>query len=458
MKKIIFVLMAVLTVLLLSGCGSEESKAAQEYKNTAKENLKLLQSDKSNVEIARKLAQNVYNVTCKTYKVQEPLVAEEEKLMAELNLAKTNAVVGWIDRANGDVFRLIDKKNEEKVKKDMEPALKKMNEFKEKHKEFIQAVTEFSDSVKKVRDLSYSRKNEDYFINLFLTDEVVKLAKSNNYKNLDFSDLDMERFLTPNTKKLEEKQMAREMAETEEARKAREAEAKKRAESVVMGEIKDKRAELVTTPDANFKVIRRLNVGEKFIVMDDDSGGPNIKVKMLDTGEEGWIWHSYAKYEYVKKDDVPQAVQNGSPSPASSTNIVIAKAFHTSALKDGDVVYSAQNSIDGDTKTCWAEGVPGHGINEGVFYQFADLSTINGFNIWNGYQKSEDLYYKNSRPVALKVSAVGYEEIHYLKDSMGMQRIDLKKPIKIREIQLNIAEVAKGSKFDDTCISEISFY
>ncbi|MBQ7416644.1 MAG: hypothetical protein IJV18_00900, partial [Acidaminococcaceae bacterium] len=116
--------------------------------------------------------------------------------------------------------------------------------------------------MKKVRDLSYSRKNEDYFINIFLTDEVVKLAKSNNYKNLDFSDLDMARFLVPNDKKLEEKQMAWEKREAEEAR---EAEEKKRAESVVMGEIKDKRAELATTPDTNYKIIRRLNIGEKFI-------------------------------------------------------------------------------------------------------------------------------------------------------------------------------------------------
>ena len=100
MKKLILILMAFMMALILSGCGSEESKAAQEYKNTAKENLKLLQSDKSNVEIARRLAQNVYNVTCKTYKVQEPLVAEENKLMDEFNLAKTKAVVGWIDRAN----------------------------------------------------------------------------------------------------------------------------------------------------------------------------------------------------------------------------------------------------------------------------------------------------------------------------------------------------------------------
>ncbi len=455
MKKIVLILIAVLTVLLLSGCGSEESKAAQEFKNTAKENLTLLQSDKSNVEIARKLAENAYNVTCKTYKVQEPLEAEEEKLIAELNLAKMNAVLGYVDRGVENIFSLADKKSGDKAKKEMEPAIKKINEWKEKHKEFIQAVTEYKNSVNKVIDLSYSRRNEDYFINTNLTGEASKLAKSNNYKNLDFSDLDMERFLIPNTKKLEEKQLAKEMREAEEARKAEE---KKRAESVLMGEIKDKRAELVTTPDANCKIIRRLNVGEKFIVMDDYTGGPNIKIKMLDTGEEGWAWHSYLKYDYVKKEAVPQMAQNSNQPSSSSSNIIISKAFHTSALKDGDVVYSAQNSIDGDTKTCWAEGVPGHGINEGVFYQFADLYTINGFNIWNGYQKSEDLYYKNSRPVALKVSAVGYEEIHYLKDSMGMQRIDLKKPVKIREIQLSIVEVAKGSKFDDTCISEISFY
>ena len=161
------------------------------------------------------------------------------------------------------------------------------------------------------------------------------------YKSMDFADIDMERFLMPNEKRLEEKRLARERQEEEEIRKSIEAEEKKKAESVLMGEIKDKRAELATTPDTNYKVIRHLNVGEKFIVMDDYTGGPNIKIKMLSTGEEGWVWHSYLKYDYVKKEDVPQLSQNSNLPPSSKSNIIITKASQTSELKDGNTVYSA---------------------------------------------------------------------------------------------------------------------
>lgn len=177
----------------------------------------------------------------------------------------------------------------------------------------------------------------------------------------------------------------------------------------------------------------------------------------------------------AKKKDVPQNARetekNGQTSlPAASVAqkpaetdsinqvIKIKKIAATSILKDSSQAYPPEQASDGDIKTCWAEGVPGYGIKECIFYQFADMYTIHGFNIWNGYQKSEDLYYKNSRPLALRVSAVGYEETHYLKDTMGMQRIDLKRPVKMREVQIFIEDVAKGSKYDDTCISEISFY
>lgn len=540
MQKIIFLLMAVLMVLL-SGCSSEESKAAQEFKNTAKENFKLLQSDKSNIEIARTLAQNAYNVTCKTYKVQEPLESEEEKLMAEVNLAKAKAVLGYIDRGNQNFFSLGDKNSADKVKKDMEPALKKINEWKEKHKEYIQAVTEYNNSISKVVDLSYSRRNEDYFINPNIKGEAIQLAKSNNYKNLNFSDLNMERFLVPNEKRLEEKRMAREMREAEEARKAEE---RKRTESVLMGEIKDKRAELVTTPDANYKVIRPLNVGEKFIVMDDDSGGPNIKIKMLNTGEEGWIWHTYAKYDYVKKDAVPQAVQNTNRSLSSSSNVYygiingnevnvrkgpgkeyqslgvffkgdkvrivgeqgnnigenwyqieydnpsaglikgwvrkdyinVSKTGETAAanqpikikritgsshlvMKEINKAYPASQIADGVIETCWSEGIPGYGVNEKLNYELDDVYEVRGFNIWTGYQKSEDLFYKNGRPIALMVrSEDGYSNLHKFNDSMGMQQITFTRPIKARYLSFTIMEVAPGKTSEDACISELSLF
>ena len=161
----------------------------------------------------------------------------------------------------------------------------------------------------------------------------------------------------------------------------------------------------------------------------------------------------------TKQDAVPQLSQNSNSSFPAITDDSITRATQTSALKDGNVTYSAQQSIDGDVKTCWAEGVPGYGIKEGISFEFNNTYKITGCNIWTGYQKSEDLFYKNSRPVALQVRGEdGYDEIHRLNDSMGMQRITFKRSVNTRRIQLSVAEVAKGSKYEDTCISEISFF
>ncbi len=308
MKKSILILMAVMMALLLSGCSSkssEESKVAQDFKNTAKENLKLLQSDKSNVDIARELAQNIYNVTCKTYKVSEPLISEETKLHEELKSAKAKAVFGWIDRGSKDIFSLADEKSADKMKKELEPITKKVNEFNEKHKEYIQAANEYSESVKNVILRSNQRRNEDYRISLGLHHDVYNLARNNNYKELKFSNSDVMTYLLPNHAKGE----------------ADYTETNTNADSVLMGEITDKRAKLVATLDSNPKVIRSLNVGEKFLVLNDNTGGPNIKIKMLDTGEEGYAWYSFLKYEYVKKDAVPQVSQNSNNSVSSSSNV-----------------------------------------------------------------------------------------------------------------------------------------
>ena len=49
-------------------------------------------------------------------------------------------------------------------------------------------------------------------------------------------------------------------------------------------------------------------------------------------------------------------------------------------------------------------------------------------------------------------------EYHNLRDTMGMQRILLKRPIKSSHVLITIIEVVDGSPIQDTCISEISFF
>ena len=128
-------------------------------------------------------------------------------------------------------------------------------------------------------------------------------------------------------------------------------------------------------------------------------------------------------------------------------------------MKDSNRSYPASQIADGVINTCWIEGVSGYGVNERVDFEFDDVYEVKGFNIWTGYQKSEELFYKNCRPIALMVrSEDGYSNLHKLNDSMGMQRIIFMRPIKARYISVAIAEVMPGKSEQNTCISEISFF
>lgn len=171
--------------------------------------------------------------------------------------------------------------------------------------------------------------------------------------------------------------------------------------------------------------------------------------------------------------------------------------------------YGAHNLFDHDSTTCWAEGVSGDGIGELLYIGFEEnLDTI---FIVNGYSKTKNLFYKNNRVKKIKFSifvginkpgyvseiCVFYDAIKFkqdtiiqLEDTMAPQEIafpfnweelnqfkksslqmfvkDHTKELEdsgIKEDELNvqyimlleIVDVYKGSKYEDTCISDIWF-
>ncbi len=191
------------------------------------------------------------------------------------------------------------------------------------------------------------------------------------------------------------------------------------------------------------------------------------------------------------------------------------KYFGSSEIEDltleewGDIgAYSAYQLFDENVTTAWVEGVEGDGIGEYVL--IGQENTLpDKIHINNGYQKTESLYYKNSRPKTLKLSLyVVYQlpgdvtelgrifqclqypdsTILHLKDKMGTQVFEL--PFDIKRVKsvkstgdanfekefeervdkfiehehyygyilkLEIMDVYKGSKWDDTSISDLWF-
>ena len=154
---------------------------------------------------------------------------------------------------------------------------------------------------------------------------------------------------------------------------------------------------------------------------------------------------------------MPQEIAVATAPPI--TKSAIAGASHSSADQEGSYVHSALLAIDGDTKTCWAEGVKGYGIGESITVNFNSTYRVNGMNIWTGHQKTEDLFYKNARPMTVRITGSdGSNDIYNLNDMLGVQRINFRKPMDVNYIKITVEKIAPGNKYEDTCIAEVSFF
>ncbi|MEM6736605.1 MAG: hypothetical protein AAF620_11105 [Bacteroidota bacterium] len=148
--------------------------------------------------------------------------------------------------------------------------------------------------------------------------------------------------------------------------------------------------------------------------------------------------------------------------------------------------YSMGNLQDGDIATAWVEGADGHGINEVLIVPCLDLKK--NVEIFAGYGKSDNLHQFNNRPKKIRTiiirakmqGATQYgsvykelksiaESVHVLEDKNAYQFLPIPsyKTEKYFDESYNdhveyryflgieILEVYKGSKWEDTCISEI---
>ena len=150
---------------------------------------------------------------------------------------------------------------------------------------------------------------------------------------------------------------------------------------------------------------------------------------------------------------------NAQPTyPVISSN-AIAGSSHSSADAEGSYVHSAALTIDNNTASCWSEGVPGLGIGENIVIHFNNIYRVTGMKIWIGHQKSQDLFYKNARPSAIRViGSDGSNQLYNLQDIFGPQEINFAQPINVNGIKLIIEKAKPGTTYEDTCISEVLFY
>lgn len=131
----------------------------------------------------------------------------------------------------------------------------------------------------------------------------------------------------------------------------------------------------------------------------------------------------------------------------------------SSFLTEGNIAYAPSNiDLKYRLGIPWAEGIPGHGINETLTIRIGNIKRLYISIGYVSYQKPY-LYEQNSRPKKLElfVKDKFCFEVE-LEDTPNYQTIDLPQRLLSEDnLVIKILDVYPGTKYEDTCINSI-FY
>ncbi|MCQ2583318.1 MAG: hypothetical protein MJ160_05375 [Treponema sp.] len=160
--------------------------------------------------------------------------------------------------------------------------------------------------------------------------------------------------------------------------------------------------------------------------------------------------------ENVEFDDESPFISNSTKfSDSLQRNYYDCSSFLSEKNKDYDV----ENLSNPKAGTPWVEGVKGSGIGEGFTIKGDENSYL---LIMNGYSSCEKpyLYKQNNRIKKIKVTGLisGKSEILSVLDTPHPQTVDISFLTAGEDIRVEVAEVYKGTKYDDTCVNLLVTY
>ncbi len=125
--------------------------------------------------------------------------------------------------------------------------------------------------------------------------------------------------------------------------------------------------------------------------------------------------------------------------------------------------YHPSYALDDDPKTAWVEGADGDGLNESIRIPVSALKSARAVRlvVFNGYQKSKGLLEANGAPKDLTVAVLGpggkesAKKKISLDKKLGAQTIELPLTAGIADVVLTIDSVTPGTKYKDTCLSDV---
>ncbi|MBN2354283.1 MAG: discoidin domain-containing protein [Spirochaetales bacterium] len=119
--------------------------------------------------------------------------------------------------------------------------------------------------------------------------------------------------------------------------------------------------------------------------------------------------------------------------------------------------YHPLQALDGDPLTAWNEGAKGPGIGEWIEIDFEKPVKADEIRLMPGYY--DPAWYKqNNRIKSLEIALDGKTMTAALTDGMDEKTIALNNEAAFSRMRYTITGVHKGTKYDDTCLSEIDFY
>lgn len=181
--------------------------------------------------------------------------------------------------------------------------------------------------------------------------------------------------------------------------------------------------------------------------------------------------------DYLKDEQSSQTRNGGSWSTTNHIGLdTLDVTLKSSSTSKG---YPLQNILDKETASAWVEGNSGNGIGEWIGLlleatkdvEYSTPFTVSYFSMIPGYAKSMKTWTENNRvktallvinsPDTAPTSKYKYVvyRLHFL-DWNGLQVFSLPNDrapsnLMIKKVWLIISDIYKGSKYNDTCISEI---
>ncbi len=155
---------------------------------------------------------------------------------------------------------------------------------------------------------------------------------------------------------------------------------------------------------------------------------------------------------------------------AEETRVLVTSIRASSSLPDDTqgvdpaayrrIRYAGDKAFDGRPDTAWAEGAAGAGVGESITIKLEKDIRFDAVEIMPGYFHAK-YFAANNRIKRFRLEAggnEGWKETFLCRDSMTPQRFRLSKQVRASEIKFFVLDTYKGSRWDDTCVSELTFF